>query len=456
MRFKFENLGLLDQAELELANLTIICGENNTGKTYATYAIYGFLRSWRQLLRSVMIEDIASLEHTEDKYKIDLDNIFKGKINNYFNRLGNEFVHTLHEIFAAKEDAFINTKVTISIDKEIEISKRSFQRRVQGGGAVLATITKEEGSSILEILSSDNEYPSRAFGLIEFIIDAIAEIVFSPYFPSPHISSAERTGAAIFRRELDMARTRMIKAINEMASKEIRNRPWALFQNIDTDYAWPVEDNVEFVRQLEDIDKQISELSKSNADILSSFDEIIGGSYKVIRNQGLVFQTKGKGQKRFTMNEASSCARALLDVGFYLRCRAKSGDLFIIDEPELNLHPRNQRNFARLIARLINSGIKVFMTTHSDYLIKELNTLIMLYQKNENTIKVQCEYNYLDEELLNPHNVHLYITEKAGKRKSQNILRKANIYPDLGIEVSSFDDTIEEMNKIQNHIIYGE
>ena len=133
MRFKFENLGLLDQAELELANLTIICGENNTGKTYATYAIYGFLRSWRQLLRSVMIEDIASLEHTEDKYKIDLDNIFKGKINNYFNRLGNEFVHTLHEIFAAKEDAFINTKVTISIDKEIEISKRSFQRRVQGG-----------------------------------------------------------------------------------------------------------------------------------------------------------------------------------------------------------------------------------------------------------------------------------------------------------------------------------
>lgn len=127
----------------------------------------------------------------------------------------------------------------------------------------MATITKDADSPILELLSADMESGLSAFGLIEFVIDAIAEIVFSPYFPNPHISSAERTGAAIFRRELDMARTRMLKAINEMDSKEIRNRPWKLLQSIDTDYAWPVEDNVEFVRQLEDIDKQTSDLTKN-------------------------------------------------------------------------------------------------------------------------------------------------------------------------------------------------
>ena len=47
MKFTFEKLGLLDYVEVELADLTLICGENNTGKTYVTYAIYGFLRSWR-------------------------------------------------------------------------------------------------------------------------------------------------------------------------------------------------------------------------------------------------------------------------------------------------------------------------------------------------------------------------------------------------------------------------
>ena len=54
MKFHFENLGLLDKAELELADLTIICGENNTGKTYATYAIYGFLRSWRKIPLNIL------------------------------------------------------------------------------------------------------------------------------------------------------------------------------------------------------------------------------------------------------------------------------------------------------------------------------------------------------------------------------------------------------------------
>ena len=43
MRIKIKNLGALDDAEFRLGDLTIICGENNTGKTYATYALHGFL-----------------------------------------------------------------------------------------------------------------------------------------------------------------------------------------------------------------------------------------------------------------------------------------------------------------------------------------------------------------------------------------------------------------------------
>jgi predicted ATPase len=48
MKLTFQNLGVLDHVELELGDLTIICGENNIGKTYATYATYGLLRNWRQ------------------------------------------------------------------------------------------------------------------------------------------------------------------------------------------------------------------------------------------------------------------------------------------------------------------------------------------------------------------------------------------------------------------------
>ncbi len=50
MKIRLKNLGVLKQAEFSLGDLTIICGENNTGKTYATYALYGFLNSWRKLI----------------------------------------------------------------------------------------------------------------------------------------------------------------------------------------------------------------------------------------------------------------------------------------------------------------------------------------------------------------------------------------------------------------------
>jgi predicted ATPase len=52
MKIKIKNLGVLKQAEFTLGDLTIICGGNNTGKTYATYALFGFLFASFCLYRS--------------------------------------------------------------------------------------------------------------------------------------------------------------------------------------------------------------------------------------------------------------------------------------------------------------------------------------------------------------------------------------------------------------------
>ena len=41
MTITVQNLGVLKYATFELGNLTVICGNNNTGKTYATYALFG-------------------------------------------------------------------------------------------------------------------------------------------------------------------------------------------------------------------------------------------------------------------------------------------------------------------------------------------------------------------------------------------------------------------------------
>ena len=52
MKFVFKNLGPINEAELELGDLTIIAGRNNTGKTYVAYTLYGFLKMWAGWPRS--------------------------------------------------------------------------------------------------------------------------------------------------------------------------------------------------------------------------------------------------------------------------------------------------------------------------------------------------------------------------------------------------------------------
>jgi predicted ATPase len=297
------------------------------------------------------------------------------------------------------------------------------------------------------------------------VADAVSEIVFASKFPRVHISSAERTGAAIFRKELDFARTRMLKVLREAGNKASKQPFETLIRElrgINTGYALPVEDNVDFARRLENIDREESELSKKHPEILDAFNSIIGGAYKVDKNTGLFFQPKEGKKQHFTMNESSSCVRALVDMCFYLRGRAKPGDLFMIDEPELNLHPKNQRTLARLIVRLVNAGVKVFITTHSDYLIKEFNTLIMLNQKTEHTRKIQMKYKYDDTELLDHTRVRLYVAGTKSKRVTGssnaskiNTLIPAKIGSLYGIEAETFDDTIDMMNSIQEDILYG-
>jgi ABC-type multidrug transport system ATPase subunit len=134
----------------------------------------------------------------------------------------------------------------------------------------------------------------------------------------------------------------------------------------------------------------------------------------------------------------------------------------MIDEPELNLHPDNQRRIARLLARLVNLGIKVFITTHSSYIIKELNTLIMLNRDEPHLKQIAAEENYLESELLSPDKVKVYVAKEAlvqldgQKKKTRSpTLVPAKISPELGIELTSFDTAINTINRIQERIVWG-
>lgn len=449
MRFEFKNVGVIDKADLEMGDLTIICGENNTGKTYLTYTIYGFYKRWSFHLFEELEEPIKQ-ELKKSKGIIDLDEMFSQKINQYFEKISTSYTKELHYIFASRKEFFSEAIFKAYLDQEpekIDFSK-PYKKTLNRGEKTIATISKKENSSKIEIITDQDVVTN--FGIISFVARAITEIVFDPYFMDVFIASAERTGAAIFYKELDFSRSRLMEKIQSNKSEELD--PIEIFKTIqETGYARPIVDNVDFIRNIETLDKKESDLSKKYPQIIKLFEKIVGGSYKFIKNKGLVYVPKNGNKKQFSMSEASSSIRALLDIYFYLRCCAESGDMLILDEPELNLHPTNQRLFARLIALLVNCGIRIFITTHSDYIIRELNTLIMLDAKTKNTKYIQKKHKYLDEELMDYKKIKIFTTNST---ENSNGLIKAEIDPKYGIEAKTFDSQIEEINNIQNNILF--
>lgn len=463
LNFELSKVGFIDHAVVDLADLTIVCGENNTGKTYVTYAIYGFLRNWRRLLRRELRMTVQQALRRSSQSSINLHELFSGRINSYLSEISGRYTKILPSVFASNPEFFDGARFVVSVAKELDLPSEELVRSFTdaSGERTIASMRKAKNSNELEVLEMASSPSLATSSGIQFVVDAIADIVFAPYLPDVTIASAERTGAAIFRKELDFARTRLIEAL---ASNKPRNLsdPYELMDQLETGYALPVRDNVDFVRGLEDIDKLESPLVRACPSILKAFEAVIGGSYRIIKDKGIYYQPQSHRRLRLSMSESSSSVRALLDIGFYIRCKAKPGDLLIIDEPELNLHPVNQRAFARLIALLCNSGVHVFMTTHSDYVIKELNTLIMFAQDTQHTQAVQKKFGYRDEEKLDPQKIKLFITcsedrkiEGRGKRVRTHTLRKATIHAGQGIEVETFDKTIELMNEIQSELLFG-
>jgi predicted ATPase len=458
MKIKLKNLGALRQAEFELGDLTIICGQNNTGKTYATYALFGFLTYWRDLftieLPGKLIDNLLNEGHADlqlEPYMSEANAILENGCNAYTKQLPT--------IFAASQKNFELSEFCVTFDSADLQLMPVFERNIGSAKMQIFTISKKENDTKISItlLIEKEQVKIPQNIIVRAVSDAVKEIIFGHLFPNPFIASAERTGAAIFRKELNFSRNRLLEQI----STEKDLNPIELLTKVYSDYALPVKSNVDFTRQLEGIAKEESFIAKEYPEILQDFATIIGGEYVVTKNDELYYSPVGK-RIKLTMDESSSAVRSLLDIGFYIRHVAKRGDLLMVDEPELNLHPENQRKVARLFARLMNVGIKVFITTHSDYIIKELNTLIMLNQDKAYLKEIALREGYVQQEFISAKKIKVFIAENAPinvdgcvRKVNSPTLVSANISPEYGIEARSFDVTIDTMNRIQEEIVWG-
>ena len=460
MRIFVKDLGILKQAEFEVSDLTIICGANNTGKTYATYALYGFLTFWNEYYSyGFLNEENYSQLLKQGSFQIPLDSISK-ITKNIIEKACENYTHNFSMVFGANEKLFQNSKFRIQLD-DIDLVKTEKHIKTQGlTGKPLYEVFKKTGEQFVVISIVANTEDMNEVNekwLLRQVNFDILYVLFGDVFPQPFIASIERTGATMFQKELDFTR---IWLLDQLSKQDKNIDPFDIFRsNDDRRYALPVKRDVDFIRDLENVTKHESEIAKNHPDIVNDFYVLAGGEYRATKD-GIYYVPKNK-KVRLAMGESASSVRSLLNLGMYIRHIAHPGDFLMIDEPELNLHPKNQRLMARLLAKLVNVGVKVFITTHSDYILKEINTLIMMKNAGSNAKNLMQHYKYEECELLDAGRITAYIAkceriiaEGDSTKKNHNTILSAPIGMQ-GIEISEFDVTIDIMNEIQDQLLYG-
>ncbi len=116
----------------------------------------------------------------------------------------------------------------------------------------------------------------------------------------------------------------------------------------------------------------------------------------------------------------------------------------IIEEPEAHLHPKAQIEIARFLALLVNNGVNILITTHSDYIIHEISNCIKLFNLNEKEQKKFLKDEGLvgyPEVAISQDKVAVYLFKENEDRIDVERLKVDK----FGIEDKNFEDVVDEL-----------
>jgi len=448
----FENLGPIKDATLELGDLTIIAGPNNSGKTYLVYTLYGFLDFWsssdfrlfcednrtrkfhqrtKQIAEQIEKMGTASIDAEEYKEMKDLT----------MRRAASFFAKNLiHQgVFNSSKAQFEEAAFHIEIERESLNIENAACVSDDSGKRFPLKATLCDGALRFELDKPRNIAASN----MESAVALLLEEALQSDCLVPYLFSAERFGISLFHKELDFTKNQLPQVLKRsLAEKEAA--PYHQVEKGHAHYAQPISDNIDFTRDLYAIQKQKNKLT---ADKNHSVERMMGGSYKAKKDE-TCFVSKGIERKVvIPLHLASSSARGLADLYFYLKHAAELGQILIIDEPESHLDPANQILMARLLAFCANAGLKVLITTHSDYIIREINNLIMLHNnfKGKSKFLAKHKKDYTEKDHLDPESVKAYVCEKGS-------LTQCAVSEEGIAGMTVFDNTIDSINRVSSEL----
>ncbi len=380
-RLFIKDFGPINHAEIHLRPLTVFIGPSGSGKSFAATAVCAFAQAGQTLLSALdgesplvghskmvaaVVDDLAKSVEPEWVTSFDTDEArikFAAWQHNARTAAGTELVK------------LFNTNLFAMLDVDA-VEPHAGLTRLDGGSAwsvrfdnrpgsddvvwsqIAARAVLPEGDAALDIewaknwfirrgLSDGNAFKREQLGMLlaGAQLSAMANAFQRHFGPSPLFLPAGRTG---------------LLSIRHLTTLEGISGGLKLRGNL-----------VPFLPQL------IRASSVPDGELSGVVDEIEqllhGGRIVEHSAHGVVPNlTLERGGRLYPMERSSSSVSELAAVTYLLRKLGRPGATVIIEEPEAHLHPSKQVHLALALARLVRAGVRVLVTTHSEFLVDTL------------------------------------------------------------------------------------
>lgn len=402
MLLEIENLGLINKANLEIGKINVIVGKNSTGKSTSSKFLFSLLTAASSEGTQLANNNIHfRMLNFVDYWKVKGTPEMESKFNQVKNSLINNplssklFEDAYSEITLILEDNdFKDKELCINdLNSLFHIIKLNNDENIRYLTVFNALVESEYGSSLNRFKDAYIKFHGNYEG-VEF---------------KQNIKIGdEKSESSISKDFLNYFNFKNVIYIDSPSILEGKTR--------NSQYHLQVlERKLKKVKNADDV--YDDEFFKDLNGFKECIDELIGGNFEYIPSEDIfVFK---KDNETYSMQNTASGLKQLATIQLLLDNNELTKNSFLIlDEPEINLHPGFQVEFAKflvLAARDLN--ITLYINTHSPFFAEAMEA----YSRY---------YNLLDD-------TNFYLTEKidGADRYDYNLLDNDEIievYDNLG------------------------
>ena len=357
MIFKIKNFGKITEANIKLDGITVICGDNNTGKSTVGKALFGFFNSLYDLNNKIVENKISKVRNFLFSYAYSFTNIYS-----FVSKVGLEEIIKTDKITVDALKNIIDNNISFN-KNDIKVTKESLKPLVESLNAPVSDIINEvilrNFDNIMNgQIKNVNNKTAQCVAIAEFS-EGINGVSFTQsscrsslsvqhkayYINSPFV--LDWINNPSYHRLSELLNLMEKSVINDVidAEAKIKNNP---MENI-----FDAVNNKENLKDILDVLKKALDGNITLSNGLYSYKD---------KNGSFDIRNISAGLKSFALIERMLATGVL-----------KKKDVLILDEPEIHLHSEWQIIYAELIVILQKTfDLTILLVTHSSQFLESL------------------------------------------------------------------------------------